>query len=282
MGSDKHGEDLKAVSEQIADLCAEAEEFDRLLATLGDGDWGRATRFKGWTVNDIVQHLHMGDCMGFASASDPAGFQALLADIQTLRASGLTRVEETRERLGNPTGARLRKLWRERLTALAEALAAKGPGERLKWSGPDMGVRMFSTARQMEIWAHGQAIYDMLGRERPAASPRIRNIAELGVRTFAWTYRNRGLAVPPIPPYIRLGGPSGETWDWNTPSTDNAVTGDAFQFCQVAAQVRNVADTGLSVVGEVARYWLSIAQCFAGPPERPPPAGTRKKMDTRL
>jgi hypothetical protein len=40
-------------------------------------------------------------------------------------------------------------------------------------------------------------------------------------------------------------------------------------------QTRNVADTGLSVTGPVAEDWMTIVQCFAGPPEDPPAPGTR-------
>jgi uncharacterized protein (TIGR03084 family) len=266
---------------QIADLDAEAGELHRLLADLPAPDWDRATQFKGWTVNDILQHLHVGDAMSLAAATDVAAFDALLADIRAKRAQGLSRVEENRQRLGGLTGRRLLERWRATLDRLRDALAAKGPGERIPWVGPDMGVGTFATARQMEIWAHGQAIYDLFGRERPAARARLRNIAELGVRTFGWTYRNRNLPVPPERPYIRLDAPAGETWEWNEPSRDDAVTGAAVAFCQVVTQVRHVSDTGLLVTGDTARHWMSIAQCFAGPPENPPAAGTRYKAAER-
>lgn len=266
--------------QQIADLAAEADELYPLLSGLQEADWDRATLFKRWTVNDIVQHLHMGDAMALAAVTDVSAFDALVADIQAKRASGLTRVEETRQRLGDVRGRRLRDEWRSNLMRLCEALAAKSPDARVKWVGPDMGVRMFATARQMEIWAHGQAIYDLRGMDRPAASPRLRNIAELGVRTFSWTYRNRQLPIPPSAPYVRLDAPANEVWEWHAPSADDAVTGEAVAFCQVVTQVRNVADTRLTVLGDVARHWMSIAQCFAGVPETPPAPGTRYKTTT--
>ncbi len=263
--------------QQIVDLQAEAEEFHRLLSSLTAADWPRPTLFKGWTIDDIVKHLHMGDTMGLASATDPAAFAALLADIQARRATGLSRVEETRQRLGDLTGARLRERWRTTLAELCTALAARPADARLPWSGPDMGVRMFATARQMEIWSHAQAIYDLLGLERPPPSPRLRNIAEIGVRTFGWAYRVRGLDVPPAAPRVSLKTPFGETWEWNAESSAGAVTGAAIDFCQVVTQTRNVADTALRVTGEGARHWMSIAQCFAGPPETPPAPGLRRR-----
>src|SRR5205085_1493659 len=146
------------------------------------------------------------------------------------------------------------------LDVLCDALAEKPVETRLKWAGPDMGLRMFTTARQMEVWSHGQAIYDLLGIERPAASPRLRNIAEIGVRTFGWAYRNRGLPVPPAVPRVRLVAPDGETWEWNAENLADSVSGDALAFCQVVAQTRNVGDTTLAVEGDIAKHWMSIVQ----------------------
>jgi uncharacterized protein (TIGR03084 family) len=265
------------ILKQITDLRAEADEFDRLLAGLSDEDWRRPTLFKGWMPDDIVQHLHMGDRMGLASATDEAAFAALVADIRAKRATAPSRVAETRQRLAGLTRLSLRVQWRTTLRELCNALAAKPADARLKWVGPDMGVRMFTTARQMEIWSHAQAIYDLLGVERPAASPRLRNIAEIGVRTFGWTYSVRNLPVPPIKPHVRLDGPNGETWEWNAECTTDRVSGDAIAFCQAVTQTRNVADTTLAVDGDVAKHWMSIAQCFAGPPETPPAKGTRRR-----
>ena len=264
--------------QQVDDLRAEAEDLRVLLAGLMPADWSRPTQFKDWTPNDIVQHLHIGDVMGLTSATDPAAFGALIADMRDRRAAGLSRVEETRQRLGNPTGPRLLDLWRTTNERLCDALAARDPADRLKWAGPDMGVRMFTTARQMEHWAHAQAIWDMLGRDRPPPASRLRNIAEIGVRTFGWTYRIRDLPVPATMPYVRLTGPGGETWEWNDPAAADSIRGDAVAFCQVVAQTRNVADTTLAVEGQGARHWMSIAQCFAGGAEPPPTPGTRFKV----
>ena len=39
--------------------------------------------------------------------------------------------------------------------------------------------------------------------------------------------------------------------------------------------MRKIKDTNLKVEGNVAEKWMSIAQCFAGPPEDPPIKGSR-------
>lgn len=260
---------------QAIDFRAEADELHGLLRTLPDNDWDRPTLFKQWTVNDIVQHLHDGDLMAAASVAGADPFAALRAERQAMIDGGLTRVQATRKRMGDLTGSRLRERWHATMVDLCEKLSAMPPDTRLKWAGPDMGVRMFTTARQMETWAHGQAIYDSMGASRTPAD-RLRNIAEIGVRTYGWTFANRGQPVPGPAPYVRLTGPSGAVWEWNDPTTDNKVDGDALPFCQVVTQTRNVADTNLIVVGEPARTWMAIAQCFAGPPEMPPAPGLRR------
>jgi uncharacterized protein (TIGR03084 family) len=259
---------------QAADFRAEADELHELLATLRDSDWDRATLFKRWTVNDIVQHLHDGDLMAAASVEGPEQFAKFRAERQILLESGLTRVQAARRRLGDLTGKELLTRWHSKMSELCDALSAMPSDTRLKWAGPDMGVRMFTTARQMENWAHGQAIYDLMGVER-APTDRLRNIAEIGVRTYGWTFANRRRHVPGPAPYVRLIAPSGSVWEWNNPAPDNAVEGDALSFCQVVTQVRNIGDTDLKTSGEPARIWMSLAQCFAGPPEDPPPPGSR-------
>ena len=137
-----------------------------------------------------------------------------------------------------------------------------------------MSVRSSITARLMETWAHGQEVFDQLGVVR-VNTDRIRNIVVLGVNTYPWSFRVRGMDVPGPMPYLRLTAPSGETWEWGDVSADTRIEGSAEEFCQVVTQVRNIGDTRLSVAGDAARQWMSIAQCFAGPPEKPPAVGTR-------
>jgi uncharacterized protein (TIGR03084 family) len=259
---------------QVADFRAEAEALDALLSTLADDDWNRVTLFKSWTINDVVQHLHDGDLRSAAATAGREAFERDRAAILSLRASGMSRLEETRRRLGDLSGQPLRERWYAQMTALCDVLAALPADTRLPWFGPDMGVRMFATARQMETWAHGQEIFDVLGVPR-APTDRLRNIAEIGVRTYGWTFTNRGLPLPGPAPFVRLVAPSGAVWTWNDVSADNRVEGTALDFCQVVTQVRNIADTSLHVVGAPAHAWMRIAQCFAGPPEEPPAPGSR-------
>ena len=255
----------------VADLRAEGDELYQFLCTLDEADWSRPTTFKSWTVNDVVAHLYFGDYLGVTSHKDGETFKRFMAEVQS---SGLTLADFTRQWLDNLSGIEMRERWRELFLEMCELFAASDPKLRLTWAGPDMGIQMFATARLMETWAHSWAIYDLLGTAYKQ-SDRIKHIATIGVKTYQWTFVNRGLTPPGPPPYIELKAPSGETWQWNTPDSDNKISGDAVEFCQVVTQVRNITDTELKLTGEPAKQWMEIAQCFAGPAEEPPMEGLR-------
>jgi uncharacterized protein (TIGR03084 family) len=155
------------------------------------------------------------------------------------------------------------------------------PKKRVIWFGPHMSVLSSISARLMETWAHGQALYDLLGKTR-IDTDRIKNIAIIGINTFGWTFTNRGVEPPGVRPNVRLSAPSGALWEWLQAGSDDLVEGAAVEFCQVVAQTGNIADTSLRVAGKTATAWMAIAQCFAGPPEKPPPPGTRLRQTCPL
>ena len=258
---------------QVSDFRDESAALYELLRPLGAEVFDRKTQFKQWTFNDILGHLHMWNWAADLSLHDEAAFEVFIARVLRELASNGLRPFET-EWLDGLAGPELLDTWFEFLIGMSSRFGAADPSQRVKWAGPDMSVRSSITARLMETWAHGQAIYDALGVKR-RDEDRIRNIAVLGVNTFGWTFRNRGLDVPPETPYVKLTAPSGATWEWTDPGASGRVEGPATAFCQVVTQTRNVADTDLLVSGDTAKLWMSIAQCFAGPAEQPPPPGTR-------
>jgi uncharacterized protein (TIGR03084 family) len=178
------------------------------------------------------------------------------------------------EWLAGRRGRALLAEWREFYLPMAQRFEQADAKRRLKWLGPDMSVRSSISARLMETWAHGQEVYDHLGVAR-VDTDRIRNIAQLGVNTFGWTFRVHGQEIPGDAPRVTLRAPSGAIWEWNSGNSTDHIQGSATEFCQVVTQTRNIADTGLQVSGAVAGQWMAIAQCFAGPPERPPAIGER-------
>lgn len=257
----------------VDDLRAECRELGGLLAALAPADWTRTTAFFAWTIVDEVMHLHLVDTFGLVSLADPGTFPALVADVRAGQAQGIELSDRMRAQHGALTPDALLSAWHARWERLCVILAERSAEDRIPWFGPEMSVASFTAARQMEVWAHGQDIYDVLRRRR-AGHDRIRAICDLGVRTQGWSFRNRQLDRPP-PPAVRLTGPSGAKWVWNEGAAGR-IAGPAEDFALVVTQRRHVDDTALAVDGDAARAWMAIAQCFAGAPETGPAPGVRR------
>ncbi|MFY0311248.1 TIGR03084 family metal-binding protein [Leisingera sp. D0M16] len=260
--------------QQAEDFRAESRALAATLEDLPEAEFHRATQFKEWTIDHVLGHLHLFNAAAEASLLGEAAFAAFIAPVLQDMQAGKSILECQFPWLDGLTGRALFQAWRRGAESCADAYSAADPKMRVKWIGPDMSALSAITARQMETWAHGQEVFDLLGLQRQEQD-RIRNIAHLGVATYGWSFRNRGLEVPEPAPFVQLTGPSGAVWEWNEPQTGNFVKGSAVEFAQVVTQVRNIADTGLQVAGAAAQDWMRIAQCFAGPPETPPGKGSR-------
>ncbi|NMM42924.1 TIGR03084 family protein [Rhodospirillaceae bacterium KN72] len=257
--------------QQAEDFRQESVVLYELLAGIPTGRWNEATLFKGWTADDILQHLHFWNGMAALQVTDPDRLIGLI-DRALSDPRGMHAFETSH--LNGLSGTALLDAWIDGANTLADRFSTLDPKARLKWAGPDMSARSSITARLMETWAHGQALFDLHKTNRPATD-RLKNIAVLGVNTYGWSFANRGEPAPAPMPYIRLTAPSGDIWEFGEVSDAERITGPAEAFCQVVTQTRNVADTGLTVTGPNARAWMARAQCFAGPPHDPPAPGVR-------
>lgn len=258
------------------DFKDECAAIAAILEPLTDADFTRATLFKGWTISDIVGHLHLWNIAANLTLTDPQAFSEFIAMVMTALQKGQGHKQLQDTYFEGKSGRALYEDWLEYYPAMAERFAAAAPDVRVKWAGPDMSVASCIIARQMEHWAHAQAVYDVLGLTR-RNDTRLKNVAHIGVTTYSWSFKVRG-QIPPLPkPFVRLTAPDGSLWEWNTPQDDNVVAGSATEFCQVVTQCRNIGDTSLEMRGDSAKEWMSIAQCFAGGAETPPAKGTRRK-----
>ena len=136
--------------ELIRDLREEGDELYELLKTLEEADWGRATPFKSWTVQDVVEHLHFSDRLAVLSLKSDEEFLEVAGKMgKAILEEGLDLKTYSRRQLGSLEPSAVLKLWRDYFVEMCDLLEAADPNARLKWFGPDMGVRMFTTARQM-------------------------------------------------------------------------------------------------------------------------------------
>jgi uncharacterized protein (TIGR03084 family) len=251
---------MSTMENLLADLAAETEALVTLIANLEPAGWETMTPAEPWTVRDQIGHLAYFDQQAALAASDPDAFaDQVNRDIEALTGD----VAELHRRRGLD-GPNTLAWWLKSRRELIDAFSDLDPDRRLPWYGPAMRARSSVVARLMETWAHGTDVADALGTSLPVTD-RLFRVADLGVRTFSWSFTNRGLDVPEERVRVALRGPSGTTRIWN--DEENAsITGPVEDFCLVVVQRRNLADTHLVMEGGLARRWMEIAQVFAGPP----------------
>ena len=258
----------------LADLVAEYEALDVIVADLDEPKWNDITPDGSWTIKDEISHLAYFDRAAFLSATDPAAFKR---DVEWMLEgfSDYDRMYARVNAVGNAMAPEdLLSWWRNQRTRLVDAFGTLAPGIRLSWYGPPLTPKNAITGRLMETWAHGRDIADTLGLE-PVATDRLRHIAGLGVATFGWSFKNRQMKVPETPVRVELSLPSGRTFVKGAETPTNRVSGSALDFCLVVTQRRHLKDTDLDIRGEAAGQWMKIAQAFAGPPEEGPGPGER-------
>jgi uncharacterized protein (TIGR03084 family) len=246
----------------LADLAAEGDALDALVADLDDTGWATPTPAKGWTIAHQVAHLAWTDQASIMAATDAAAFQ-----VELERAIAIidTYVDDAAEEGSKTPPAELLGSWRAGRTALGDALRAVPDGTKVPWFGPPMSATSMATARLMETWAHTQDVADALSAEHPVNN-RIRHVAHIGARTRDFAYMTNNRPAPAEEFRVELTAPDGALWTWGPEDAAQRVTGPAIDFCLLVTQRRNRADLALVAEGTDADEWLDIAQAFAGPP----------------
>lgn len=250
---------MTAMTAICADLTAEHDALDALVADLTSDQWARPTPAAGWDVRDTILHITQADEAAYLAVAQPARFEELKANLAS------TARLDTFGSGDGQSGAETLAWWRDARGRMLDAFAPLEAKDRIPWFGPSMSALSFATARLMETWSHGQDVATTLDRST-TPTDRLRHVAHIGVTTRGWSYVNRGRTVPEAAVRVELLAPSGETWTWGPPDATDVVRGDATEFCLVVTQRRHMGDTALSAVGPLAEEWLSLAQAFAGPP----------------
>jgi uncharacterized protein (TIGR03084 family) len=245
-----------------ADLAAEHDDLDRIVAALADGDLDRPTPSVGWSVRDQVTHLAYFDRQARLALVDPDAFaegvRRFVADPAAMMAEHLTH--------GHGLGvAGMLGWWRDERGGFLTAARGVDPSSRVPWYGPPMSPVSFVTARLMETWCHGQDVVDAVGAVRTPTA-RLRHVAHIGVRARAFSYATNGRTAPDAEIRVELEAPDGGLWSWGDAAAPDRVSGSALDFCLVVTQRRHRDDTRLRIDGPLALDWMEIAQAFAGPP----------------
>ena len=255
---------MSALETVLADLRAESEQLDALVAPLDDSDtggWRTPTPAPGWTVAHQIAHLAWTDDTAHQAATDKAAWDAtVLAAMED--PDGFVDAEAARGAQAAP--ADLLARWRTARARLEQALRAHPAGEKLPWYGPPMSPTSMATARFMETWAHARDVADALGVTLPRED-RVRHVVHLGIRTRGFAFAGRGLDVPADPIHVALVLPGGDVHEDGPADAAQSVRGSAYDFALLVTQRVHRDDTDLVAVGPDADRWLDVAQAFAGP-----------------
>jgi uncharacterized protein (TIGR03084 family) len=252
----------------LADLTAEGDQFRETVERLGADGWTTATPAAGWTVATQVAHLLWTDEVAVLAARSHETAEAKQSwDDVVLEAidDPMGYVDKAAFEVAALPRDEVLVRWTASRAGLREALVALPQGQKMPWFGPPMSAASMATARFMETWAHALDVYDAAG-SRPEPTDRIKHVAHLGVRTRNFSYSVHSEEPPAEEFRVELTAPSGELWQWGPEDAAQSVRGSAYDFCLLATQRVNRADTDLVAVGADAEHWLGIAQAFAGPP----------------
>jgi uncharacterized protein (TIGR03084 family) len=246
----------------LADLAAEGDRLESLVAPLTDDQWRTPTPAQGWDIATQIAHLAWTDEVAVLAATDKQAWDAVV-----LKAiedpTGFIDVVSLEEGLAAP--GELLARWRQARPALSKTLREYPEGEKLPWFGPPMSPTSMATARFMETWAHALDVAEALG-VAPEPTDGVKHVVFLGTITRKFAFVTNNLPVPEQDVFVSLTLPSGVQWEHGSPDAANTVTGSAYDFALRVTQRRHRDDLDLIATGDVADQWLDIAQAFAGPP----------------
>ena len=173
----------------LADLDAEETALDALIRDLGATAWHTPTPATGWDVHDTIAHLAVAEDLAATALTDASAFAARLAELlEDVEASDASLTDAGR---AIPSSEVL-VWWRHARASTLDELRRREARERVPWITGPMSAMSFATARLMETWAHGQDVADGLAIA-VVPTTRLRHVADLGVRTRAFSFTIRGL-----------------------------------------------------------------------------------------
>ncbi|SDZ35871.1 TIGR03084 family protein [Amycolatopsis xylanica] len=268
----------------VDDLDAERADLDEAVAGLDSRGWRSPTPAEGLTIACQIAHLNWTDELVLRAIASPAEFaggtEGVLAPPDATDAinAGAEFVNAgTRQRSEWPKD-KLLAAWRDSAAELSRTLRALPRGTRIPWFAPrPLSAAAMASSRLMEIWAHGQDVFDALSLTREPTR-RLMHVARLGVRSRDFAYQLRGMVPPEREFRVELRAPGGEVWCWGPEDAAERVEGSALDFALVATQRLHRHDSDLVARGEAPEAWLAIAQAYAGPvgsgrPRLGPPEG---------
>ncbi len=246
---------LTGLAEQHAELWS-------LLEPLASSEWDAPSPCSGWSVADVVLHLHQTDQLALASIRGD-----LDASVEEfIRAGGTEGVDAAADASvagsRGASGAEIASAWRASAATLRSALAEAAPGERVQWIVGRLTVRTLAATRLAECWIHTTDVAAGVGAE-PEPGERLVHVARLAWRTIPYAFERAGESLHG-PVGLDLVGPTGRAWRFglaDRPAT--VVRGSGVDLCRVAGQRLDPADADVQADGPDADAVLALIRTYA-------------------
>ena len=239
----------------VADLIAEQERLESILAALSASEWSAASAAQGWTVSDVVLHLAQSEEMVAATISAGAG------DPWPRDNAGIDDAAEQMVRAERTDGPAVFARWQRARRESAHALRAADPDQAYPWAAAPLKPRTLATTRLAEHWTHGLDITGPLGIPFPDTD-RLRHVAWLGHRSLPYALALEGEPAHDV--FCELTAPDGVTvWRLGAPDAESTIRGPAGAFCRVGARRLAADRSGLTVEGPRGAVCLRVLRNYA-------------------
>ena len=234
----------------LADLAAEHEVLDDLVAPLSPDVWARPSPSPGWTLAHQIHHLDVSESAALLALTGHS--DQVFAP--TGRWPDRPLPSDPAEVLGN---------WRASRVASLEVMASLDAKAPIIWGDGPMTCRSFATARLMETWAHGLDCFTTAG-VKPVDTDRLRHVAHIGYRALPYAFRSQGVTPPAPVAELRLEliSPSGDIWTYGEADAPQSITGTAAHWCRVATRRMPADDSDLIANRPLAHAVLTIARAY--------------------
>lgn len=252
--------------EILSDLVAEEQALDQFLQRVHEREWTLPTPARGWSIMDTVCHLAYSETFGAAVIEKGQEWidQANIVDLDDWMERGIIEGKGLRYQ-------GVIEWWRNGRASVVDALSRMTGDEQIPWLIKPMSAKAFATTRLMETWSHGLDVKEsMEGRwtlgeeeEDPRADTlRLRHVAWLAHRTLPYAFEQAGVDYPDTGIRVELMGPKYSRWVYGPTDAENVIKGIAGEWCRVAVDRLDLADSALKAEGEGAETALQVVRMY--------------------
>ena len=138
--------DTKTSLPQAYDFCEESNAVYDLLSNLSDNDFNEKTQFKGWTINNVIGHLHVWNHAADLSLKDGEEWKNFANAALEMFGKGSTMNQFEETITQGKQGKELLDIWKNYYEDMTTRFAVADPKKRVEQNIKDgKSFRLFDT-----------------------------------------------------------------------------------------------------------------------------------------